>query len=153
MDPSRYTEPFTVFKENLACFIRLARSKQARPVLITPLERRCFADGRLGAGEHGDYVAAMKQTAAELQVPLVDLYHLSRVELEQAGEQASERWYMNLDAGRYAAYPEGLQDNTHLQYEGAVIYAGCIARGLAGLGGAYRELLINEYMNRGMAEE
>lgn len=63
-DPTRYTEPFSTYMENLETFIRVARDHSAYPVLITPLERRCFMDEKhLGIGAHSDYVAAMKQTA------------------------------------------------------------------------------------------
>lgn len=142
-DPTRYTEPFSSYKNNLKTFIDVARKHGAHPVLITPLERRCFGeDGRLSAGAHGDYVAAMKQTAEEMQVPLVDLYTMSRVALEEAGEVETIKWYMNLKPGKYANCPEGKIDNTHLKYKGAVIYAGLIAEGLKKLGGIYADLLV-----------
>ena len=144
-DPVRYTEPFAEFKINLGKFINVARNKKAFPVLITPLERRCFTDdGVLEAGEHGDYVKAMKQTASELDVPLIDLYSMSRDELERAGSEKSKEWYMHLPQGKYASHPEGLIDNTHLKYDGAVRYAECIAKGLRDLGGRYSELLLEE---------
>lgn len=144
-DPARYTEPFSDYKINLGKFINVARNKKAYPVLITPLERRCFtAEGTLGAGEHEPYVKAMKQTAEELTVPLVDLYTMSRDALLKAGAEKSKEWYMHLPEGKYPSYQEGLVDNTHLTYEGAVRYAGCIAEGLRKLGGRYRELLLEK---------
>lgn len=143
-DPARYTEPFSTYMENLCCYIDVARSHQAFPVLITPLERRCFVDANhLGMGEHSDYVAAMKQTAERHQVSLVDLYSMSRSALKEAGEAESRRWYMYFDAGCYPNYAEGKQDNTHLRYEGAVKYAGLIARGLYALDGVYKDLLLD----------
>ncbi len=55
---------------------------------ITPLERRCFIDEEhLDIGEHTDYVAAMKQTAENLNVPLIDLYSMSRAEMRKAGAE------------------------------------------------------------------
>lgn len=142
-DPARYTEPFSTFMENLEIYINTARKHHANPVLITPLERRCFVDEKhLGMGAHSDYVAAMKQTAQKCGVPLVDLYSMSRSELKKAGEPGSRKWYMYFDKGIYKNYPEGKEDNTHLRYEGAVMYAGLIAKGLEELGGIYRDLLI-----------
>ena len=144
-DPTRYTEPFSTYIENLETYIGVARNHGAYPVLITPLERRCFVDDKhLGSGAHSEYVAAMKQAAEKNNVPLVDLYSMSRVELEKAGEPASRKWYMYFDENLYKNYPEGKQDNTHLRYEGAVMYAGLIAKGLGALGGRYRDLLIDE---------
>lgn len=144
-DPSRYTEPFSTYMENLQTYINVARKHGAYPVLITPLERRCFVDEKhLGMGAHSDYVAAMKQTAEQCNVPLVDLYSMSRSQLKKAGELASRKWYMYFPAGEYKNYPEGKADNTHLRYDGAVMYAGLIAKGLKELGGHYKDLLINE---------
>ena len=45
-DPSRYTDPFSSFMENLEIYINTARKKGAFPVLITPVERRCFCGRR-----------------------------------------------------------------------------------------------------------
>lgn len=143
-DPTRYTEPYSTYMDNLAIYIGVARKHGAYPVLITPLERRCFMEnGRLGMGAHSDYVAGMKQTAANLDVPLIDLYSMSRAELKRAGEEESRSWYMNFDAGIYTNYMEGSNDNTHLRHAGAVHYAGLIAKGMKELGGRYAELLVD----------
>lgn len=142
-DPTRYTEPYSTYMENLGMYIEVARKHGAFPVLITPLERRCFMEnGHLGMGAHSDYVAGMKQTAANLKVPLIDLYSMSRAEMKRAGEAESRNWYMNFDAGLYTNYMEGKEDNTHLRYAGAVLYAGLVAKGLKELGGIYADLLI-----------
>ncbi len=142
-DPVRYTDPFGQYMVNLERFVNAARGKKAYPVLITPLERRCFAEGnQLGVGEHSDYVAAMKQAAENLDVPLIDLYSMSREKLRKAGAEKTKDWYMHLPKDVYPSHPEGLTDNTHLKYEGAVVYGGCIAAGLKKLGGRYSELLL-----------
>lgn len=144
-DPARYTEPFGTYMENLKLFIDTARSHGAKPVLITPLERRCFTDEKhLDAGAHGEYVSAMKETAKQENVPLIDLHSLSRAEMEKAGEEESLKWFMHLKPGEYPSCPEGKEDNTHLKYEGAVKFAGLVAEGLKELGGEYRELLLTE---------
>ena len=142
-DPVRFTDPFGQYMVNLERFVNAAREKKAYPVLITPLERRCFAEGnQLGVGEHSDYVAAMKQAAENLDVPLIDLYSMSREKLRKAGAEKTKDWYMHLPKDVYPSHPEGLTDNTHLKYEGAVVYGGCIAAGLKKLGGRYSELLL-----------
>ena len=144
-DPTRYTEPFSTYMENLETFIRVAKDHSAYPVLITPLERRCFMDEKhLGIGAHSDYVAAMKQTAEKNNVPLVDLYSMSRTELKKAGEMGSRKWFMYFSKGEYKNYPDGKTDNTHLRYDGAVLFAGLIAKGLQEAGGVYADLLVEE---------
>ncbi len=144
-DPTRYTDPHTTYVDNLGIFIRVAKDHGAYPVLITPIERRCFEeDGTLGPGAHGEYVAGMKQAAEKYDVPLVDLYSMSREALVKAGEKNSRRWHMFFPAGEYTQHPEESRDNTHLRYEGAINYAGMIARGLRQLGGRYAEIVKEE---------
>ncbi|OYP01287.1 hypothetical protein CG709_11265, partial [Lachnotalea glycerini] len=54
----------------------------------------------------------------------------------------SKNWYMNLKPGQYAAYPDGLADNAHLQYNGAIAFADILAKGLKGLGLIYADLVL-----------
>ena len=143
-DPTRYTEPYSSYRDNLAKYIEVARRHGAYPVLITPLERRCFVDAvHLGLGAHSDYVAGMKQTAEQLKVPLVDLYSMSRCELKKVQESGSKKYFMNLEPGEYTSCPEGKVDNTHLKYEGSVCFAGLIAKCLKEIGGIYSYLLLD----------
>lgn len=143
MDEARYTAPFGEYMVNLEKFVNVARNKKAWPVFITPLERRCFVDeNHLGEGMHTKYVEAMKQTADKLNVPLIDLYSMSREVMEKAGAEQTKSWYMHLPEGVYPSHMEGLEDNTHLKYAGAVVYGGCIAKGLKELGGRYSDLLV-----------
>lgn len=144
-DPSRYTDPQSSYKNNLKEFIKVAKNHGAYPVLISSLERRFFGnDGKVYAGEHGAYVAAMKETAEEANVPFVDLYSMSREALSSLGEEESRKWYMYFPAGQYSTHPEESLDNTHLRYEGAVNYASMIARGLRELGGMYADILLDD---------
>ena len=83
-DAERYTDPDTEYRTNLGKFINVARNKKAYPVLITPLERRMFdEDGHLMQSGHLPYVQAMKKTAKELSVPLIDLFTMSREKIEK----------------------------------------------------------------------
>lgn len=142
-DETRYTAPKGEFTDNLKKFINVANNKGAHPVLITPLERRDFGeDGVLNQGEHGEYVAAMIAAGEKFNVPVIDLNKKSRDKLNGAGPEKTTEWYMHLPEGVYASCPEGKIDNTHLKYQGAVIYAGCIAEGLRELGGIYNDLLV-----------
>ena len=75
---------------------------------------------------------------------LIDLTAMSERLVDEMGQEAQTRLYMNLPAGKYAAYPEGLKDNTHLQPMGAMVFGGLIARGLMMLGEPYAGLLSEE---------
>ena len=143
-DPLRYTTPFGTYKEFLRVYINTAREKKAYPVLITPIERRCFEeDGKLGPGMHGEYVQALKEVSEELNVPVIDLYTKSRELLNKLGPVDAAKLHLVVPAGVYPHFPEGMDDMTHLCYEGAVTYCGIIADGLRALGGVYESLLLD----------
>ncbi len=144
-DPSRYTDPHGEFIVNLGKYVNVARNKGAYPVFITSVERRLFDEnGNLKPSEHTEYVKGMKEAALEFDVPVVDLFTMSRDFLTKTGDEASKKYYMNLAPGEAIWAPEGKIDNSHLKYEGAMLYAGMIARGLKELGGVYASLLADE---------
>ncbi|CVI73450.1 Rhamnogalacturonan acetylesterase RhgT [Clostridiales bacterium CHKCI001] len=142
-DPSRYTDPYGEYRINLEKYINVARNKGAYPVLITSLYRRNFLeDGTLSQIEHRDYQESMKNTAKECQVPCIDLCTASKKLLESTPKEISENWFMNLKPGEFPNFPEGKEDNTHLQWNGAMIFGRIVALGLKALGGRYADLLI-----------
>lgn len=141
-DPNRYTEPWGEYQENLERFINVARNRKAHPVLITPICRRWFLDSeQLDPNIHGDYPESMISLAKKLEVPYINLYRTSKEVIINLGVEGSKKYFMNLAPGEYQNYPNGLEDNTHLKYEGAVDFAKLIAKGLKELGGIYEELL------------
>lgn len=144
-DETRYTKPFEDYQANLGKFVDVAKAHGAYPVLITPLYRRRFDEnGLLFPNSHGDYPEAMKQAGKHLGVPVIDLCAKSRALLEKTGDQESRKWFMYFPAGQYPNYPDGKEDNTHLRYEGAIVFAGMVAEGLRQLGGIYAELILEE---------
>lgn len=143
-DVARRTEAFGSYQDNLRQFVAIARKHGAYPVLITPLSRRNFnKEGGLDGHTHRDYPQAMKTLAEELALPCIDLSEKSRVLLHKTGDSNSKKWFMHLKPNDYSNYPDGIEDNTHLKYEGAVVMAGLLAEGLRELGSIYEELLID----------
>jgi hypothetical protein len=68
-----HVDAFTSYKEYLKRLIGEARRRGANPVLVISTQRRNFdASGKV-VNTLGDYPEAMRQTAAEENVPLVDL--------------------------------------------------------------------------------
>lgn len=143
-DPSRYTEAFGEYQNNLEKFINVARNRMAYPVLITPLCRRQFDENGALQDTHGDYPEAMRQLANRLNVPLIDLCSFSFAAVSNEGDEASKKWFMNFPAGEYPNYPNGKADNSHLRPEGAMFFAGIIANELRKLGGIYADLLLDQ---------
>ncbi|PIH56336.1 GDSL family lipase [Paenibacillus sp. LK1] len=118
-DPDRGTEPFTTYKEYLKKYIDAAREAKARPVLVTPVHRRYFADDGTLTDTHGDYIVAVRELAQEEGVPLIDLAERSRILFEQAGIEGSKEDFMWVLPGEYVNFPAGVEDNTHFQERGA----------------------------------
>lgn len=119
-DPLRYTEAFGTYQDNLLKMIDGVEERGGIPILITPLSRRWFVHAnQLEKNIHGDYPQAMKEVAVSKDIQVVDLYTHSRELLEKLGSEESEKLFV---AG----------DNTHLVYEGAVIFAKIIAETLKG---------------------
>lgn len=82
-------------KEHLKLFIREARSRGATPVLVTSMPRRNFdADGRV-LNTLGDYPEAVRQTAKEEAVALIDLFAASKAFYEALGPERSKKAFVH----------------------------------------------------------
>lgn len=110
-DPSRYTEPWTTYQDNLRVFVEGARSRGALPVFATSVERRRFDVDGTALRTLGAYPAAMRETARESDVPLLDLEALSLALWQRLGPEATKT-YFNWTATE--------QDNTHFNPPGAI---------------------------------
>lgn len=129
-DPARHAPARGAYQANLRRFVAQVRERQATPVLATPVVRRKFdADGRIKP-TLGDYPQAMREVAAELQVPLLDLHSGTQALLEGLGPDASKTLFMWLEPGRWAAAPQGRQDDTHFVEAGARAVADLASRAI-----------------------
>ena len=119
------------YKEFLRLFVSQTREKGATPIILTPVARNYpWKDGVLN-DVHGEYDKAPKDVAAEMNVALIDLNKTSRDFFTQKGENyVSEKYFMNLPAGVYEAYPEKQKDNTHFQTAGAKEVARLVFEGM-----------------------
>lgn len=141
-DPNRHTHSFGDYKSNLLQMIDVARSKEAYPVLITPLYCRFLDENNiLKEKVHYDYPDAMIALALAQSIPYIDLCKRSKTLIQQTDLEVSKNWFMNLAKGEYDAYPDGMLDDAHLQHKGAVVFARLIAEGLKELGTIYAELV------------
>lgn len=118
LDTLRYTNASTMYKENLRLFINESRNLGAMPILLTSIVRRNFNEAGVLVDTHGDYPEAMRQVAAEMNVPLVDAQLLSEKLVLAYGPEASCLLYNHVEAG-HVNYPEGKADDTHLNSNGA----------------------------------
>lgn len=155
----RSTNLQTEFPANLRQYVMDARAAGAAPVLLTPLTRRDFHNGKL-RNDLGPWAEKIRLVAAEMNVPLVDLYARSQAvvqgigpmeatrlaeipppqEVVEAAKTGNSVLQANLPKGMPTApaMPPGPQgsfnqvyDNTHLGRVGADYFSAIVADGLA----------------------
>lgn len=118
-DKARATVAGGDFDDNLRRFVNEARSKGGIPVLFTPIVRRNFGADSLLIDTHGSYTQAVRNVAAELDVPLVDLNVITHEFVEKLGPEVSKDYFMHVEPGTVSLHPDGKADDTHLNVKGA----------------------------------
>jgi lysophospholipase L1-like esterase len=88
-------------------------------VLLTPIARRHFDANGVLMHTHGEYPAAMRDLAAYRGVRLLDMEKATEALLTDLGDEASRALFNWQEPGHHN-YPDGVQDNTHLNLTGAV---------------------------------
>lgn len=129
----RHTDANTSFMNNLSIFVDTARVYGAVPVLLTPIPIRAWREGELG-DLHGEYPVAIRRLAMLKGVPLLDVLEEGLASLRAMGEDATRPLYMNVEAGKYPAFPNGSKDDVHTQHAGAALYARIVAEQLKARG-------------------
>ena len=89
--PGRSTDLATEFPANLKRYVEETRAAGAEPILLTPLTRRQFKQGRLDR-DLDAWAAAIRKVAAEMKVPLVDLNKRSADAVEALGPSMANRF-------------------------------------------------------------
>ena len=117
------------YSKRLADFIDAVREKGARPVVVTPVERRRFRDGK-PYGTLQDYAAAAKRVAAEKNVPVIDLNAMSLRLYEALGEEDSKHAFVHYPANTFPNQPQALKDDTHHSPYGGFELAKCVVQGI-----------------------
>jgi len=109
------------YKEFLRLFINQTKEKGATPIVLTPVARNYpWKDGKL-TNVHGEYPQAALDVAKELNVKYIDLNTLSMQFFSSKGQEyVSANYFMNFEAGKFPAFPEGQKDNTHFQTQGGI---------------------------------
>lgn len=154
---SRSTELAQEFPGYIRRYVEDVRAAGAVPVLVTPLVRRTFDEGRI-VNDLEPWAEAMRRVAAETGAELIDLNALSLAAIEALGPLQAERFAQlprgystNQSAPPRAQTEVNVQptgsyrlsfDDTHLGEEGADYIAAIMAKALADKIGELRPLLI-----------
>jgi lysophospholipase L1-like esterase len=118
------------FRSNLIKFISDSRSKNAIPVLLTPVARRKFDSTGQIEGTHEAYSQLVRNVAAEEKVILIDLDKKSQALYQQLGMEKSQLLFLHLQKGEHPNYPHGKEDNTHFSELGARLIAQLVLHGI-----------------------
>lgn len=116
------------YAANMKQYVTEARAAGIVPVLVTPLSRRFFGpDGKIHSDLEG-HAAAVREIAAALHVPLIDLHAESVAYLNSLGPDAQR-----IVSGRVRKTPQGevVPDKTHLNTVGGYTFGRMVAVGLA----------------------
>ncbi|HEY5756852.1 MAG TPA: rhamnogalacturonan acetylesterase [Steroidobacter sp.] len=89
--PGRSTDLATEFPANLKRYVTEARAAGAQPILVTPLTRRMFKDGKLENGL-APWAEAITRIAKGMNVPLVDLNARSTAAVQAMGSTAANEF-------------------------------------------------------------
>ncbi|RKN44917.1 rhamnogalacturonan acetylesterase [Streptomyces hoynatensis] len=133
-DPARFTEPFGSYRRHLLRYVRAARERGGRPVLLTPVERRSFGASGRALPTHGEYPAAVRDLAAAERVPLLDVQAQTLALWQRLGPEGTQDAFLWLEPGAHPNHPQGARDDVHLGPRGAAEVARLVARGLRAAG-------------------
>ncbi|QCB56869.1 rhamnogalacturonan acetylesterase [Sphingopyxis sp. PAMC25046] len=86
----RWTDETTEFPANLRRFVEEVRAAGATPVLVTPLTRREFRDGKL-RNTLASWSDQIRGVAKAMDVPLVDLNALSAAQAQEMGAETATK--------------------------------------------------------------
>jgi lysophospholipase L1-like esterase len=82
--PGRSTDLATEFPVNMKLYVDEVKAAGGKPILVTPLTRRSFKDGKL-QDDLGPWAEAVRKVAVETNTPLVDLHARSQAAVQAMG--------------------------------------------------------------------
>ena len=126
-----HLDPFTTYMSTLKTWIAEARKRSITPVLVTSMHRRNFdAAGKI-VNTLLDYPDAMRKTAIDENVLMIDLNAMSKQLYEAWGPEKSLKAFVHFPANTFPGQDKKLEDNTHFSTYGAYELAKCVAAALA----------------------
>lgn len=129
-DPTRYTEPYGSYQENLKYFAQEVTKLGGHIVFATSITRHKFENNKC-VDTHQDYPKAMLDFAKKYGYTCIDLNKLTKEYYTKLGEEATKKFHMIFPPNVYSNYPEGKDDHSHLRMEGALLVAELFVRALA----------------------
>jgi lysophospholipase L1-like esterase len=136
---------YNSYSERMRLFVTETRKKGGIPVIVSPANRRSFGDGGKITNSLGDYPAAARKVAEEMEVPFIDLNGMTKTLYETLGPEDSKKAFVIYPANSFPGEPNALNDNTHFNSYGAYQLARCIIEGIR-----ENNLGIQKYLIKGL---
>ena len=116
------------YKSNLIKYVKETQTRNAFPILMTPIMRRSFKNGAF-TDTHLGYPDVVRKLADSMHIPLIDMHRKTEKLIVRLGDIPSIKLFNHVDSG-HVNYPTGKKDNTHLSPEGAKVVAGLVVQGI-----------------------
>jgi lysophospholipase L1-like esterase len=126
-DEARHTDPETTYAANLKRYIDDARAIGAAPVIISPLARRTFKDGKPSNDDLRLYANAARRVAEQENVTYIDLLSLSESLLSTMTQAQADEFDATGHADERAENGKVAIDRTHLDDAGKKVFGRMIA--------------------------
>ncbi|WP_140484730.1 rhamnogalacturonan acetylesterase [Flavobacterium sp. GSA192] len=121
---------FKNYKKQLEAVIEEIKKRGGIPVLVTSVQRRKFDENGKIVETLGDYPEAVRVTAKEQNVPMIDLNAMSKIMYEALGEKESIKAFVHFPANMFPGKDKPLADNTHFRPYGAYEIAKLVVKGI-----------------------
>ncbi|MBC3846539.1 rhamnogalacturonan acetylesterase [Winogradskyella echinorum] len=118
--------PWQSYSNLLKEFAISIKQKGGIPIFLTPVQRRFFNSEGILKSTHGEYPSAMRKTAEDIDVKLIDLTEMTTKMYEAWGIEDSKIAFVQYPANTFPGQTEDLKDNTHFNSFGANEIALCI---------------------------
>jgi lysophospholipase L1-like esterase len=129
-DPARHTDPDTTYPANLKQYIDDARAIGAIPVIISPLARRTFRDGKPSNADLQLYANAARKVAAQEDVTFIDLLGMSDALLGRMTQAEADEFDATGHPDEKAENGTARLDRTHLDDKGKKVFGRMVADSL-----------------------
>lgn len=130
-DAARHTDPDTTYAANLRRYISDARAIGAIPVILSPLARRNYKDGKPDNADLRRYADAAQRVTEQENVTFIDLLSLSNALLDTMTQAQADQFDATGHADERAENGKSRIDRTHLDPLGKKVFGRMVADHLA----------------------
>lgn len=121
-DPARHTDPNTTYAANLGLFIHNVRAIGAVPVIISPLARRTFHNGKPWNADLQRYADAARRVAEQQNVTFIPLLRMSDELLSKMTQAQADEFDAVHHPDKRAENGNSHYDRTHLDAYGKEVF-------------------------------